>query len=404
MGMIGMDDAGNGFVNQGQALEHIGLPVQSHRLHGQYFHTRITDGQESVTHDDSARVDAQNNFTLIHVELVNFTGSDALNKSIKIFLNWFLGPLLFVWLSWSVYRQVEQQPDLELHLHEIWQSLSNQSLPLLILVVLLMPLNWGLEARKWQVLLQSLYRVSYLQAFKAILSGVAFSLHTPNRIGEYGGRILYVPEGHRGQAIALSIAGSFSQLLVTLWMGGIGLFLLDDHILQAGGNETLRIWVTVFTWLVCFVAMVGLLVYFRLSWIIRGIELIPGVRRYIRYIAVLETMDVRILLRVLLLSAIRFLVFVFQYNLMLQVMGVQMGWWSGVWTVSVLFLLLATVPTVAMLELGLRWQYSIMLFGLYSTNTVGIYAAATGIWLINLVLPAVAGSLFILGIRIFRDP
>jgi hypothetical protein len=57
-----------------------------------------------------------------------------------------------------------------------------------------------------------------------------------------------------------------------------------------------------------------------------------------------------------------------------------------------------------MLELGLRWEYSIVLFGLYSTNTLGIYASATGIWLVNLVLPALAGSLFILGVRIFRDP
>jgi hypothetical protein len=45
-----------------------------------------------------------------------------------------------------------------------------------------------------------------------------------------------------------------------------------------------------------------------------------------------------------------------------------------------------------------------MLFGLYSANTVGIYAAATGIWLVNLVLPALAGSLFILGVRVLRDP
>jgi hypothetical protein len=60
------------------------------------------------------------------------------------------------------------------------------------------------------------------------------------------------------------------------------------------------------------------------------------------------------------------------------------------------------LPTIALLELGLRWEYSIMLFGLFSGNILGIYAAATGIWLINLVLPAMAGSLFILGIRIIK--
>ncbi len=328
----------------------------------------------------------------------------ALNKSIKIFLNWFLGPVLFVWLSWSVYRQVQQQPDLETHFREIVDALTGKSIPILLLVIVLMPLNWGLESRKWQVLLSRLHPVDFLRAFKSILSGVAFSLSTPNRIGEYGGRILYVPEGSRGRAISLSIAGSFSQLLVTLLMGGTGLAIMHGRIIEAAGNEDLRIWITVFTWLVFFVATVGSLLYFRLAWIVRGMELIPGIRRFVRYIAVLEDMDVTILLRVLLLSAVRFLVFVFQYNLMLRVMGVEIPWWEGCWAVCVLFLLLATVPTVAMLELGLRWEYSLMLFGLFSENTLGIYAAATGIWLVNLVLPALAGSLFILGVRIFRDP
>jgi hypothetical protein len=303
-----------------------------------------------------------------------------------------------------VYRQVQQQPNLETHFREIVGALTGRAIPTLLLVLVLMPLNWGLEARKWQVLLSRLHPVDFLRAFKSILSGVAFSLSTPNRIGEYGGRILYVPEGSRGRAISLSIAGSFSQLLVTLLMGGTGLAIMHDRIVLAAGNEDLRIWITVFTWLVFFVAIVGSLLYFRLAWIVRGIELLPGIRRFVRYISVLEDMDVTILLRVLLLSAVRFLVFVFQYNLMLRVMGVEIPWWEGCWAVCVLFLLLATVPTVAMLELGLRWEYSLMLFGMFSANTLGIYAAATGIWLVNLVLPALAGSLFILGVRIFRDP
>ena len=63
---------------------------------------------------------------------------------------------------------------------------------------------------------------------------------------------------------------------------------------------------------------------------------------------------------------------------------------------------MAIVPTVALAELGVRGQVSIALFGLFSTNTIGIIAAVSGIWLINLIIPALAGSLLILGIKIFR--
>jgi hypothetical protein len=305
-------------------------------------------------------------------------------------------------LSWSAYRQITRQPNLDKHIIEIGQALTGPEAWKLMITILLMFVNWGLETLKWQLLLRHLHKISFWEAFKAILSGLAFALNTPNRIGEYGGRVLFIPDGKRVRAVSLTLAGSFSQLLVTLILGGVGLFFLSDTITASAEFGSLHVWITVLEVLVFFIAMVGCIIYFKLGWLVKVIEKIPGVQVYARHIAVLKEMNVTILLNVMLLSLLRFLVFIIQYNLILQMMQVEMGWWSGFWTVSVLFLLLATLPTIALLELGMRWEYSIMLFGLFSSNTLGIYAAATGIWLINLVLPAVAGSLFILGIRIFR--
>jgi hypothetical protein len=328
---------------------------------------------------------------------------NRLNKNIKLFLNYFLGPVLFVWVCYSVWKQISNQPDLEKHLKNIYSASTGKEAWKLLAVLVLMFVNWGIEARKWQVLLSGLHRISFLQSFKAILSGVAFSLNTPNRIGEYGGRVLFIPAENRIRAISLTIAGSFSQLLVTLSLGAAGLFFLSDEFARTEIFNALRIWMTVLKTLVIFAVVIGFVIYFRLSWLIRGVEKLPGFERLVKHIAVLEGMNVTILLRVLALSLTRFMVFIIQYVLMLQLMQVEISWWQGFWSVSVLFLLLATIPTIALLELGLRWEYSIMLFSLFSTNIVGMYAAATGIWLINLVLPAMAGSLFLLGIRIYKS-
>jgi len=46
-----------------------------------------------------------------------------LNRNSKIFINYFLGPLLFVWLSWSIYRQVQRQPGLE----NAWRLIMQQT-------------------------------------------------------------------------------------------------------------------------------------------------------------------------------------------------------------------------------------------------------------------------------------
>lgn len=326
-----------------------------------------------------------------------------LNKNIKIFFNYFLGPILFIWLSLSIFRQISQQPELDKHLVYIREAAYGATAWKFWTVFLLMFFNWGLEARKWQVLLRSLERMGLGRAFKAILAGVAFALNTPNRIGEYGGRILFIPEGKRLRAVSLTITGSFSQLIITLVFGIIGLFVLTNQFNLNKDFVGISIWLKFLKGLLIVVTIICILIFFRISWIIRGVEKLPGLARFVEHISVLEDLSVTILLRVLSLSFFRFLIFIIQYNLLLQVMHVNIDWWEGFWTVSVLFLWLAIWPTIALLELGLRWEYSLILFSMYSPNIVGIYAAATCIWLINLVLPALGGSLFMLGLRIFKE-
>jgi hypothetical protein len=65
---------------------------------------------------------------------------------------------------------------------------------------------------------------------------------------------------------------------------------------------------------------------------------------------------------------------------------------------------MAVIPTFAIAELGLRGKIGLTLTGLFSTNATGIIFATAGIWLINLIIPAFAGSLLILSIKkIYKD-
>jgi hypothetical protein len=64
---------------------------------------------------------------------------------------------------------------------------------------------------------------------------------------------------------------------------------------------------------------------------------------------------------------------------------------------------MAIVPTIAIAELGVRGQIGLYFLGLQSINKVGIIAATFGIWFINLIIPAIAGSVLILGIKVFSD-
>jgi hypothetical protein len=78
---------------------------------------------------------------------------------------------------------------------------------------------------------------------------------------------------------------------------------------------------------------------------------------------------------------------------------VEISWWQSFWAVSVSFLVLAAIPSFAILELMQRGYVTKTIVGLYSTNIAGIGLTTAGIWLINLIIPAIIGSLLILGIK-----
>jgi len=323
-----------------------------------------------------------------------------LNKSIKIFLKWFVGPLLAIWLFYSLYQQVKAQPDIDASLALIRAMPFGAAAWKFWLVIIFVFVNWGIEARKWQLLLKAVQPISFITAFKSVLCGVTLSLNTPNRIGEYGGRILFVKEGNRIKAVTLSIAGGMSQLIITMLMGCFGLAYLLFTMDASGTLMGISVfWIKIFLYGSISGTVVFLFFFFRLAWVIRLLEKLPYADRFSKYINVLETFDAKILLRLLSLSFFRYLVFVLQYIFMLQLLEVEQNVWTGFWIITVMFWILAIIPSFAIAELGIRGTVAKTLFA-YSLNTIGILTVTFGIWFANLFIPALIGSLLILGIKI----
>jgi hypothetical protein len=325
-----------------------------------------------------------------------------LNKSIKIIAKYVAGPLVFCVLAWSIYKQIQRQDSWDQSLRSLRGAMHDAESWKLWAVVLLMLLNWGIEARKWQLVIGRIQKISFLRAYMATFTGTTLAFFTPNRVGEYLGRILYISKGKRIQAISLTIVTSIAQLMITVSMGIAGLFYLKHYLsLHPSSMESLQMWISFVLVLALILAVILTLFYFRLSWFIRLFGKIPALLRYRRFIKVLEQFNATILLRILSLSLFRYFVFIVQYYLLFRIFSVDISWWQAFWAVSVMFLVLAMAPTFAFLtELGVRAKASIELVQIFSSNMMGILASSLTIWIINLVIPALIGSLLILGIKI----
>ena len=325
-----------------------------------------------------------------------------MRKNIKIFVNYFLGPLLFLLLAYSLYNQVSRQKDLDIRWEQIklvWQK------GVFWLVFFLMFVNWGIEAQKWKRLLQPLEKISFINALKSVFAGCSITMLTPNRIGEYGGRILYVKEENRISAIPLTILGGISQLIVTLVMGTTGLIYLKYFKSEPAVffSSLPDIASNIFIYVGGVLSVVLIFFYFEAGLMVKIIKKAGFLKRIVKYLLSLQQFARKDLLRILFLSFLRYLVFILQYLLLLQLLDVNINPVTCYWLLTIFYLLLALAPTIGFTELPVRAAASVEILQLYSPNILGIQAASFGIWIINLVIPALIGSVLIFTIKIIKD-
>jgi hypothetical protein len=308
-------------------------------------------------------------------------------------------------LCWVIWLQLRQQVDFSLLATKLSESMQTQGLFYIPLLLVLMIFNWLIESVKWKIAVASVQPVSMFRAFKAVLAGVSISLSLPNRIGEYLGRVLYLEPTQRVRAISVTVVASFSQLIVTVMMGFLGLLLARPVMLSQGGWAIQTWWIAV--GVVVLIAILMLLLYFNISFLNRWLQqkLLDSSSkwplRFKGWLAALNSCDAAILRVLLSLSVLRYVVFVAQYYLAYQFFGVHFNMHQLFIIVSLTFLTLAAVPTFAAPELALRGAVGIFIAKWFTMQTAEVVLALLLIWITNLILPAIIGALLITGIRNF---
>jgi hypothetical protein len=318
------------------------------------------------------------------------------NKNIKIVFKTLIGLLLFLWMGYSLFNQIRHQPNLKNTLTQLVESWSRQGMFYFALVIVLMAVNWLIEAFKWRLLLRGTEQFSLLRALQSVLTGVAVSLITPNRIGEYMGRILYLRNVNKIQGVTVTIIGSFAQLIVTGFLGLVGLSYYLPEIKNT-------VWLDVL--FACSVLLCAGLVYFyfHLFKIIGWVSSVSFLKKMVTYLEIVRRFDQRQLIRILLLSLVRYMVYATQFFMLLKLFLVEANSLDLIFTIWLIFWAMAIVPTIAIAEIGIRGETALFFLLPLSTNQLGIVSSTLLLWLINLIIPALIGCLFVYKIKIYGD-
>jgi hypothetical protein len=308
-------------------------------------------------------------------------------------------------LCWIIWLQLKRQVNFSEIGVQLSVALKANGLFYIPLLLLLMVSNWLIESVKWKIAVTAVQPVTLFRAFKAVLSGVSVSLSLPNRIGEYLGRVLYLEPSHRVKAISVTVVASFSQLIVTVAMGLIGLLLARSVMISQGGWAVQTWWIAVGVSAIAVVLM--LLLYFNISFLNRWLQQrlsessASWIIRVTAWLQALDSCDAAILRKLLSLSFFRYGIFLIQYYFAYRLFGILFNMNELFIIVSLTFLALAAVPTFAAPELALRGAVGLWIAKWFSVQSAAIVLALLLIWIINLILPALSGALLITGVRNF---
>ncbi|HXI00588.1 MAG TPA: lysylphosphatidylglycerol synthase domain-containing protein [Sphingobacteriaceae bacterium] len=295
-----------------------------------------------------------------------------------------------------IYHKLNNNHDL-FKFSQLTTSLTRHKVYSVLTVVLsLMFLNWFLEALKWRFLVERIERINIWQALESVFCGLTWAVFTPNRIGEYGGRMFFLsPRKRILGAIAMAV-GAIGQMVITNVMGATALLWFTWRFISP------ELWiycVLVFLWMVF--CGFFILIYFNISWlnyILNHFEILKPLRRFF---FILARYRFKQLWKVFLYSITRFVVFTSQYYLIINLLLPELLIFEICMMIFILFFIQSAIPSLDLLDVGVRSSVATYFFGFITGQDVAIMAATASVWFINLIIPAILGAGFVLKINFF---
>lgn len=266
----------------------------------------------------------------------------------------------------------------------------------MVLVLLLMVVNWVLESLKWWFLMKELSPMSVWKAIESVFCGLTWAVFTPNRLGEYAGRIMFLPNRKRIHGVFVMAVGSFGQNTITNVLGaGASIWFIYSFLHL---NFWLNLWIAVS--LGGFM-IIMLIFYFNIRYMVSLLNRVKFLKKFHRFFDIMGRYSTAELVEIMWFCLARFLVFTFQYYLIIHLLIPSIPVGEMALLMFVFFFIQSAIPSLDLLDIGVRSLTADTLFGYVTNQHIAVVVAVSLIYIINLVLPAVLGSVFVLKLKFF---
>lgn len=317
-------------------------------------------------------------------------------------ISWLLKGIVLLLMVYFIHLKVQQG-------HLSFQQMglfglslyAQHSLYLLLLPLLLVPLNWGLEARKWQLLSAPVSPISMRGAMQAVLTGLSLGFVTPRSLGDYAGRMLEAEDKGRERLVGAVFLNRLVQSLPTYFFGLVALLFLREHL--SVGMQAY------WFWLIPLLVAAPLAILVMLGkgryWLLLQIKGYKGRIGSLLWqmFRVLQAYTSREIMLLILYASLRYVVFSFQFVWVLWLAELGLPIPLLMAGVAVVYLIKSLIPTFNFLsDLGVREFSALWVFSGFALPENQLLMASLVLWCMNILLPALLGTVNVLRLRLSR--
>ena len=309
----------------------------------------------------------------------------------KLFLTtkWIFVLILGV-ILYSIFQQKQQNfSNLTTEFSKIFNTKNIFKLSLVFTFIIV---NWACEAKKWQILTNKFEKITFIDAFQSVLVGLTLGFITPANLGDYAGRTMNLQKKNRPEGVGSVLFGNGIQFYITLIFGIVAYLLL--------WKNDLTIYDQIIFGLLVFCFFLGIVVFYNRTKMPIFLNAFAWIKPYKNYFKALTSFENKVFINVFIWTTIRFLTYSLQFVIMLQILQIEVKF-IDLWAISCLVLLFKTlIPPINFLsDLGVRQISALHFFSFYSVNISSVITATFALWIINILLPVLVGSVLFLRIK-----
>ena len=277
--------------------------------------------------------------------------------------------------------------DLDRLWHETTVVWNVKSILLIVLTLVLMVFNWLLETLKWRLLVQKNENITFIEAMQGVLSGVALNMITPNQLGDFVGRVIHLKKMDKIRGTLITVIGHTAQVIMTAGFGLSALiwFMFYNKILSENQSNT------AYTILLVLV-VVTFVAYLNMAWLSK-LTITNKIKPYLNVFKLYKRSE---LVQVLMISFLRYIIFLAQYYCLLVLFNVDVTFAQGMACIIATLCAQSFVPSFILVEVGMRGASALWFFGMFTALATPVLLTAYTLWIINLMIPGLIGLFFIL--------